>query len=116
MVTLIVLVLFGIVSALFATQNTTPVSLVIANYTFSQVPLYLIVLIALLIGLFLSFIISLVNDIFFSFTIRGKDTALKSKDKTVVEQRKEIHKLQLENAKLKEEQRPGHEKVDEKSL
>lgn len=102
MVTLILLVLFGILAAFFATQNTTHASVTIASYTLADIPMYLIVLGSLLIGLLLSSIISLVNSISSSFTLHGKDVKIKETKKTVVELTKQIHQLELENAKLKE--------------
>ncbi len=54
MLLLISLVLVGILSALFATQNIAHASITIASYTLKDIPMYLIVLASLLLGLFLS--------------------------------------------------------------
>ena len=112
MPTLILLVLFGILVALFATQNTAPASIVVASYMLKDVPMYLIVLGSLLVGLLVSSIISMVNSISSSFTLHGKNAKIKETKKTLVELTKQIHQLELENARLKE-----HTSVtDEKSL
>jgi len=115
MPTLILVVLSGILAALFATQNTDPVSIIVASYTLNDIPMYLIVLGSLLLGLLLSSIISLVNSISSSFTLislvnsisssftlHGKDAKIKETKKTLVELTKQIHQLELENARLKE--------------
>ncbi len=110
--TLILLVLFGMLAAFFATQNTTHASINIASYTLKDVPMYLIVLGSLLVGLLLSSVISLINSISSSFTLHGKDVKIKEGKKTVIDLTKIIHQLELENTKLQE-----HTSItDEKSL
>ena len=77
MATLIVTVLFGLIIAYFAIQNTAVISLHFLNYQISGVPTYIVVVGSLLVGLFLSWIISFVNNIATGFAMRGKD--IKSK-------------------------------------
>lgn len=113
MATLIVTVLLGLVIAFFATQNTGTISLYFSNYTFSGIPIYIVVVGALLVGLFLSWIISLINDIGTGFTLMGKENKIKDYKKENTELLKDIHQLELENAKLKAETNTPE---DDKSL
>jgi hypothetical protein len=58
---------------------------------------------ALLIGLFLSWIISFINSITVGMAMRGKESKIKDYKKENNEYLKQIHKLELENARLKGE-------------
>lgn len=110
MVTLILLVMFGIGAAYFATQNTAHASINLASYNLTNIPMYLIVLGSLLIGLLLSSIINIANSISSSFMLHGKDVKIKQTKKVVVDLTKYIHQLELENAKLKEHKTVAEEK------
>lgn len=101
MATLIVTVLFGLVIAFFAIQNTAIISLKFLNYTIPGIPSYIVIVGALLVGLFSSWIISFINDIATGFTMRGKDNKIKDYKKENAEYLKQIHQLEIENAKLK---------------
>lgn len=113
MFALIVLVVFGIGVAYFATQNTQAVSITLAGYPLSGTPLYLIVLVSLLLGFVVSWIISLVDVISSALKIHGKDSAIKDSNKQISELTKRVHQLELENERLKGES--GHPS-DDKSL
>ncbi|MDO8573714.1 MAG: lipopolysaccharide assembly protein LapA domain-containing protein [Candidatus Daviesbacteria bacterium] len=102
MATLIVTVLFGLIIAYFAIQNTAVISLNFLNYT-AGIPAYIVIVGALLAGLFLSWTISFVNDIATGFTMRGKDSKIKDYKKENAEYLKQIHQLELENTRLKAE-------------
>lgn len=113
MATLIVTVLFGLIIAYFATQNTGVISITFLNYTLTGIPTYIVVAGSLLVGLFLSWIISLVNDIATGFTIRGKESKIKDYKKETAELLKINHQLELENTRLKAE---TNAPLDDKSL
>lgn len=114
MATLIVTISFGLIIAYFATQNTGSLSLNFLNYTLPAVPVYMVVVGALLLGLLLSWIISLVNDVITGFTIRGKESTIKDYKKENEQLTKQIHQLELENTRLKAETNATD--VDDKSL
>ena len=114
MIALLVLIIFGIGVAVFATQNTQGATITLAQYTLTKVPMYLIVLCALLLGIFISWIISLVGFISSSLTIHVKDTKIKEAIKEIAELTKQVHQLELENERLKAEQ--DVTSVDDKSL
>lgn len=113
MFALIVLFIFGIGVAFFATQNTQPISLTFANYSLAGIPVYIIVLISLVLGFAISWIISLFDVISSSFKIRGKENKIKDSNKQINELTKKVHQLELENERLKGES--GHPR-DDKSL
>lgn len=113
MLALIVLIIFGIGIAFFATQNTQTISIILADYHLNGIPLYLIVLVSLLLGFVVSWLISLVDVISSAFKIHGKDSAIKNANKQIAELTKNVHQLELENERLKGES--GHPS-DDKSL
>jgi uncharacterized integral membrane protein len=104
MLTLIVTVLFGLVIALFAMQNTSGANIHIAQYNFTHVPLYLIMIGSLLVGLLISWVISLLNGVASFFTLQGKEHTIKNADKTIAQLEERVHALEKENARLQ-----GHE-------
>lgn len=111
--TLIVTVLFGLIIAYFATQNTAVVSLNFLNYEALDIPLYVVIVGSLLAGLVLSWILSIVNGISTGFKIMGKESKIKDYGKENAEYLKQIHQLELENAKLKAQTNASE---DDKSL
>ncbi len=113
MFALIVLFVFGIGVAFFATQNTQAISITFANYPLSGIPLYLIVLVSLLLGFAVSWIISLVDVISSALKIHGKDSTIKEANKQIADLTKSVHQLELENERLKGES--GHPS-DDKSM
>lgn len=113
MFALIVLVAFGIGITFFSTQNTQTISITLANYPLTGIPLYIIVLGSLLLGFVVSWLISLVDVISSAFKIHSKESAIKNANKQISELTKRVHQLELENERLKAES--GHPS-DDKSL
>ena len=113
MLALIVLFIFGIGVAFFATQNTQAISITLANYSLTGIPLYLIVLVSLLLGFVICWIISFVDVIASALKIHGKENTIKNANKQIAELTKRVHQLELENERLKAES--GHPS-DDKSL
>jgi uncharacterized membrane protein YciS (DUF1049 family) len=113
MFALIVLFIFGIGVAFFATQNTQAISITLANYPLTGIPLYLIVLVSLLLGFVVSWIISSVDVIASALKMHGKENTIKNANKQISELTKRVHQLELENERLKGES--GHPR-DDKSL
>jgi uncharacterized integral membrane protein len=101
MVLIILLLISGILAALFAVQNTVHVDVTLLGYTLHQIPLYLIMLGSLLGGILISSIFNMSNIISSSLTIRGKDVKLKKSKSTETDLDNRIHQLELENANLK---------------
>lgn len=113
MLALIILFIFGIGVAFFATQNTQAISITLANYPLTGIPLYLIVLVSLLLGFVVSWIISFVDVIASALKMHGKENTIKNAHKQISELTKRVHQLELENERLKGES--GHPR-DDKSL
>ncbi len=99
MATLIIVILFGLLIAFFATQNTTSASIHFLNYAFT-VPIYMIVTGALLLGLLFAWIVSMVKDIGNSWAMRGKDHKITDYKKENAELLRQIHQLEITNARL----------------
>jgi uncharacterized integral membrane protein len=101
MVLIILLLVFGILAALFAVQNTLHVDVTLLGYTLHQIPLYLIMLGSLLAGILVSSVFNISNSISSSLTIHGKDVKIKKSKSTETDLNSRIHHLELENANLK---------------
>ena len=82
-------------------NNLTPVTLHLANYVFSNIPLFYIIVGSLLTGLVFAYLAYLISSIFTGFTIRGKDNKIKQTKSEVVDLTKRVHQLELENERLK---------------
>lgn len=113
MATLIVSLFLGLVIAYFATQNTAVIPLNFLNYSIPGIPVYIVAGGALLVGLFFSWIISLINKITTGLTLRGKEHKISDFKKENAELTKQIHQLELENARLKSD---SSAPPDDKSL
>jgi uncharacterized integral membrane protein len=104
---LIVAVVVGIGFAYFATQNTISVPLMFGPYQLVGIPLYIVVLGALLLGLVLAWIIHLVDLAGTFIQIQSKESKFRASQNTVSQLEHKVHDLELENTKLKtREDRP----------
>lgn len=114
MVALILLLLFGSVFAILALQNTTLVTVSLAQISIPDVPLFSVMIGSLLGGVLLAYVIYLVHTISTSLTIRGQSKKIKDAEGELIQLTKRVHQLELENTRLKKENH--QENVDEKSL
>ncbi len=101
MLALLIIIILGIGVALLAMQNPQTVVLYAAHYRFEHIPLYAVVLGALLFGIFISWVISMFDSLFTSLTLRRKDSKIKDTEKENIELVKRVHQLELENEHLK---------------
>lgn len=93
-------IIFATAVAYFATQNTSTITIHFIQYSWSGIPIYLLVLFSLLFGFLFAWLLHLMNALSVTFLLRGKEDALKkAKDKNL-ELTKQIHQLELENTKL----------------
>lgn len=115
MVTLILMIVFGLGVAAFALQNTQTVAVTLAGTPLTDVPLFLIVIGSLLLGIIMSLIISFIDSISSSLLIHRKNNTINQARGTIGSLEKKIHDLELENARLqgktKEHENIRHEKV-----
>lgn len=103
MSTLIILIIFGLGMAYFATQNTGLIHITIANFYSGGIPLYIVVVGAMLLGIFISWLISLVNSVTASFKMRRIYAEIRDANRTIEELTKKNTDLLKENAFLKKE-------------
>ncbi len=115
MLILILLLLVGGVMVYLAQNNLMVVTLYLGTYAFPNIPLFYIIIGSLLTGLVLAYLIYLVNSIFTALTIHSKDTKIKQKDGEIVDLTKQIHQLELENERLKNNS-TVHEPQDKNAL
>lgn len=114
MISLVLIVLFGLVFGYFATQNTQAVTLTFWEYSVPGVPLYWVVIGSLATGLLLTTIVGLITAWSAKHTIHKKEHELKKAEEEKTELTKRVHKLELENVKYKTES--GTEDTDENSI
>lgn len=103
MSTLIIIIVFSLGVAYFATQNTGLVHITLANFFTGGIPLYIVVIGSMLLGIFISWLISMVNYIFSTVTMIGKDAKLKDAYRTIDALNNKNNDLLIENAHLKGE-------------
>ena len=103
MLALVVLILFGILIAIFATQNTNPVDITLANYRIFAIPTYFIALAGLLVGVVASWVLSFFGAISSFMHTRGKDATIHNLEGNVHDMEKKIRDLEVENARLRGE-------------
>jgi uncharacterized integral membrane protein len=118
MLTLIVALLFGLLIALFAMQNTAGATITIAQYRFTQVPLYIVVIGSLFFGILISWFISILDGISSFFVSRGEKRSLRQANKTIATLEERLHNLEKENVSLKEHEyiSGGDDEADEQNI
>lgn len=114
MLFLIFLLILGFSISFLSLQNTQLVSLRFLEYSLSDLPLYYVIIGAILTGISLAYVIYLFHAISTGLTIRAQKNQLKEEKMKNAEFIKTIHQLELENARLKKEYQP--ESIDQKSL
>ncbi len=111
---IILSVILGLGIGFFATQNGELISLYFGSFTLPNVPVYLAVVGALLLGLLLAWIFYILRSFSSSMTLHSKESKLKEANKTIAQITKSLHQLEIENARLKE--KSGEEGPDDKSI
>ncbi|MFA6519024.1 MAG: LapA family protein [Candidatus Shapirobacteria bacterium] len=101
---MLVLILLLIVASaiVYVSQfNFMPVSVNLGLHTFSDIPLFYVIVGSFLAGLVLSYLAYLIHAISTSFTLHGKDNEIKKNKEEILELTKQVHQLELENEKQK---------------
>lgn len=112
MLTLVLTVILAGVFALFATQNTGSVEVHISNQLVNM-PLYLVVIVPLILGLLASYFVHMAYSLSLKLTLsEQKDELTKLRDENA-SLTKDLHKTELENAKIKNK---NGKPVDEDSI
>lgn len=95
------LLILGALMIFLARNNSMLVTLSLGNYVFPGLPLYYVIIGSLITGLGLAYLIYLVNSIFTGLTIHKKDNKIKQGKSEIVDLTKQIHQLEIENERLK---------------
>jgi len=90
-----------------------PVSINLGFYSFSNVPIFFVILGSVLAGLIFSYLLQLLRSVSIYFELRGKSKEIKLGQGEVLELTKKIHQLEIENVKLKH---TGSEMIDPNAL
>ena len=115
MESLILLIIFGLGVAYFATQNTGNVHILLGNYLITGIPLYILVIGSMLLGVFISWLLSLVNAFSVLFTLHRRDASLKNSEKEITLLEEKNHKLEMEIARLTGKDTDELEEIQEES-
>ena len=98
---LILLLIVGGIMVYLAQNNLILVSLHLGSYIFTNIPLFYVIVGSLLTGLGLAYILYLINSIFTIIAMHKKDNKIKETKSEVVDLTKQIHQLELENERIK---------------
>jgi hypothetical protein len=115
MLILILLLILGAGMAYISQFNLMLVSVNFGTHVFTDIPLFYVMIACLVTGLVLSYLVYFIDTLFTSWAIRGKDIELKKTKQEVLELAKRIHKLELENERLKHNSK-DEEPVDPNAL
>ncbi|OGG11839.1 hypothetical protein A2Z00_01515 [Candidatus Gottesmanbacteria bacterium RBG_13_45_10] len=114
MLALFLFIIFGVVFGYFATLNTSLVSVHFGSYILQNVPLYLLVLASLGVGVLFTTLFYFLKSLSGRFAMGRKVGELAKARKEIADLNKTVHKLELENTRLKA--KTGEEAEDEESL
>jgi len=103
MLILFLAIVLSIAFSIFATQNTGLVSLYFYNYSIPNIPIYLVILISALSAFGICLFVQLLKNLSSGMTISNQKKQIKSLKKEMAEVTRDLHKLELENAKFKAE-------------
>ncbi len=99
--TLILLLVVGSVLVYISKFNFMLVSVNLGQYVLSDIPLFYVITGSFVAGLILSYVVYFVHGISTSLTLRGKNKEIKKDKDDVLELTRRVHRLELENEKLK---------------
>lgn len=102
MLALILFLVFGLSFGYFATLNTSVTSLHLGLYSFSAIPVFMIVLATLGVGVVISSMVYVIKFFGISRAHRKIERDLNETQNKIAQLLKDNHKLELENAKLTE--------------
>jgi uncharacterized integral membrane protein len=91
MLIIILFLIIGSLAVYISRFNYTPVTVNLGFYTFSNIPLFFVIIGSLLIGLILSYLVYLIRSISTSFAFRGKNKEIKKEKDEVLELTKRVH-------------------------
>lgn len=101
MLILILFLVVGSVLVYVSKFNFVPVTINLGFYTFSNIPLFYVIVASVIFGLTLSYLVFSIRSISTSFAMRGKNKEIKKEKEEVLELTKNVHQLELANEKQK---------------
>lgn len=101
MLTIFLTLIVSLVIAYLATQNAALVTLHLGQATLADIPLFFVVLAAMIFGTLITWAVGLIGTIKSKLTIFGQKGALKKSYKTTEELSHRVEQLETENATLK---------------
>lgn len=114
MLAIILLLVVGSVLVYLSKFNFMLVSVNLGMYIISDIPLFYVIIISVLVGLVLGYLAYLFHAVGNSYRLRGKNKEIEKNKDDVLELTKRIHQLELENEKLSHSS--GQEPIDDKAL
>lgn len=103
MLTIIASLVFALVVAFLATQNSSLVTLNLGSTTLYNIPLFFVVLVSILVGTLVASVVTVINLIKSKIAFAGQKGALKKSYNTVDELKTRVSQLEGENSTLKEQ-------------
>lgn len=100
MFTLVFAIIFGLALSFFAMQNTSLVTITVANIPINNIPVWVIMVVSMLIGLVFASYFNVLNIITATFKLHDKDKSIKGADKEIVNLKDEISRLKEKNINL----------------
>lgn len=98
---LILFLIVGSVLVYISKFNFVPVTVNLGLYTFSDIPLFYVIIASVLFGLIISSLVYSVRAVSTSFTLRGKNKEIKKDKNEILELTRDVHKLELDNERQK---------------
>lgn len=102
MIGIILTLIIGFGIALLSRFNTSGIAITIGDYTYSDIPLYVITVGTYLTGLLLAWVIEVPQAIATAFQIMGLGHKINSGQNAIIQLQNKINKLEIENIKLQE--------------
>src|SRR3989344_192113 len=112
-------IIFGLFFTAFSVQNITPVTLVFGEFSAPAMPIYIIILFAILLGVLIAWIFNLIDAVTSFFILRNKEGTIRELKKTISELIRRVHNLELDTDSKKSKKKPDsedEESEDENSL
>lgn len=103
MLILFLAIVLSIVFSIFATQNTGLVTLYFYNYSLPNIPIYIVILASILSAFVISLTVQALKSLSSGFTISNQKSRINVLKRELAEVTKDLHKMELENAKFKNE-------------
>jgi uncharacterized membrane protein len=101
MLNIIFLLIAGSALTYISKYNLDLVTVNLGIYTFSNIPLFYVIVGSILVGLLFSYILQLLGNILTYFEIRSKTREIKTGKDEILNLTKTVHQLEIENEKLK---------------